>query len=71
MAYSYGNFNLRSYEYKCPECNKIFYATPEWAYKEYGKKQAGAKVNFCSWSCLKKWRAEREDKRKRSKAAND
>lgn len=70
MAFSYGNFNLRSYECTCPECNKLFYASPEWAYKEYAK-SSGAKVNFCSWSCLKKWRAEREDKRRRSKAANE
>ena len=71
MGFSYGNFNMKSNECICPECNKFFIATPEWVYKEYGKKQAGAKVNFCSWSCLKKWRARREDKRRRSKAANE
>lgn len=59
----------------CPVCQKQFFVADlgGWAYKRYlsrTKKNPNAKNEltwFCTWSCLRKWDAEHEDKRRKKK----
>lgn len=36
-------------ETKCPECKKVFYHTPDWAFKRYIN---GKLRFFCKYSCV-------------------
>ena len=51
-------------EYKCPICQKIFYAESIWAYKLTVN---GHERYYCKWTCLLKAKAEQAEKRKQAR----
>ena len=58
-------FHYGAYK-NCPTCGKQFFIPylDDWAYRRYKKGAIHDRIYICSWSCLRKWDAEHEDKRK-------
>lgn len=51
-------------EKKCRRCGKTIFITPGWVYKGT---QGSREFWFCSWSCMRRFEDEKQEKRKYTK----